>query len=379
MIKKSLVLYLLVFMYSCTEQTPLPLSTDENAGEIKTVNFLANEDFTSGPVMGNSGLSRYLYLGNVDGKQCAILMRFDNIPDSSEIISARLELISNDSIIVNTMPFDAVIYKSPQQFESLEVTSEVFPWNSWSEEMARATVSIADTDTVVFDLDKNWVQTWQDSTNNQGLVIATDAMDLARRFGSTSDAAVSPVLNLVYKMEAETENDTVLLVPTADTFIYQDGPELPDGPLYISTIDEYRTILRFDLSNIPDNATINEAELFLSIDSSNSFLTSEGMIINAYRLDDDGNDPFTVAIDSSFSLDSDIGILPGDTTSVFDLSFIVQQWTRQDTSSYDNYGLILFPRVKYNIFARVAFLNPDAEATKVPKLKIHYTIPPSYE
>ena len=156
MIKKSIFLFFLVLLFSCTEKTPLPLTTDENVGEIKTVSYVASESYTGGPVIVNTGLSRYLYVGEVDAKKCAALLRFDNIPDSSEIISAQLELIANDSIIVNEMPFDVVIDKSPQHFESLEVTSENFSWNSWTEEMSRATVTTADTDTVVFDIDKDW-------------------------------------------------------------------------------------------------------------------------------------------------------------------------------------------------------------------------------
>ncbi|KAA3618160.1 MAG: hypothetical protein DWQ05_08975 [Calditrichaeota bacterium] len=380
MIKKCIGLLFLLFLFSCTEKKPLPLANDENVGEIFVRTFLASTSSTGNPEIINTGLSQYLYLGEVDGKKSAILMRFNDLPDSSVIISAKIELISQDTLIHNAVPFDAVLYKSPQHFESLEVTSKDFPYGSWSEEMARATVSTADSDTVVFELDPAWVETWKDSLNNPGFVIATDDQGVARRFGSTSDSHVAPVLNLIYRKESATQDDTVLTVPVADTFIYEQVQTLhPVGPMYIGTGEEYRSILRFDLSQIPDNATINEAEIFLTVDSVNSFLTNEGITINAFHLETSATDPFTADADSSFNIGSDVFIYPAIEEIILDISFMAQQWTRQDTSGFVNNGILLYSRAKYNIFSRVAFFNTDADFGKAPKLTIHYTTPPSYE
>ncbi len=380
MIKKCIGLFFLVFLLSCTEKSPLPLTADENIGEIIARDIVADLSLVSEPEIINTGFSQYLYLGTVDQKKSAILMRFDDLPDSSEIISAKLELIAVDTLVRNQHPFEAVIYKSPQHFESLEVTSKNFPFGSWTEEMARATVTTADTDTVIFELSPTWVETWKDSVNNTGFVITTEASDVGRRFGSTSDRKVAPVLRLVYKQVNAAQNDTMLTVPTADTFIYESGPALVDGPLYVATGEEYRSILKFDLSDIPANATINQAELILTVDQENSFLSSEGIRINAFRLKETATDPFAADIDSSFSLSvSDISIRPGVESVDMIMQFITQRWTRQDTLGFDNYGILLFARTKYNIFSRVAFFNVDADSGRAPKLTLHYTTPPSYE
>ena len=379
MIKKCIGLFSLVFLISCTEKTPLPVTANDNVGQIVVKEIAAEFSLVSQPEIINTGFSRYLYLGEVDHKKSAILMRFEDLPDSSEIISAKLEIITQDTLVRNDAPFEAIVYKSPQHFESLEVTSNNFPYDSWSEDVARATVTTADTDTVTFDLDPQWVETWKDSTMNMGLVIATDAPGVARRFGSTSDSKVAPVLNLIYKKINATENDTVISVPAADTFIYEQGAPPAQGPIYVGTGEEYRSMLKFKISDIPASATINQAELVLTVDHANSFLSSEGIQINAFRLENEAADPFAAVVDSSFTLSTDFYITPDVDSVDLLMPFIAQQWTRQDTLGFQNDGLLLFAREKYQIFSRIAFYNVEADSGRAPKLLLHYTTPPSYE
>lgn len=376
--KKLSFILILIGLVACSDKDPMPLSPDDPVGQVLTQEY-SRADFSkvSDPVETNMYSSSSLLLGDLDSKSCGIFLRFSSIPDSVVIVSAELELNPNALVAVNEQDFEAVVFKMTDTLSVIEVTNEEFLNSGFiGDEVTRSTVTTAESDSVLFSLDPDWVIS--EGFTKNGMYIRAATPGLARSFAARG-ATGGPTLTLIYHEVDSTANDTTVYSVAEDTYIFENKTTITAGPLYVANGAEQRSTLKFNLAEIPDEATINKAILTLTIDHENSYFFQDSTFIsmNAHLMGDDSNELFPDSLEYSI-ISSDVNIYPYNAIDSVEIDIrpAVQVWTRND-DEYGNYGLMLFPVSPTADVQRVAFYNNNAPDGKAPKLHIYYTLPPT--
>ncbi len=378
MIKRELTAILLtglVFLTACIQQTPIDIEKANKAGKIDSLVVRPPElELTSGKIV-NTGESPLVLLGQADNKRASILVQLNKLPDSSIVESAELHLITFSSLGDTVGEARATVHRVLQPWEESIVTFEQFANQYDPQPMSETTIVPADTDTVVFRIDPQLMTSWIDSTvENYGIYIKIDQANFLKQFYSINSVQKQPFLRVRYR---KIGTDTTLLAeftPTADAFIFEETEPLPEGPLYVSDGDDYRTLLKFDLSVIPKFATINRAQLVLTIDSTRSFLSeSDGHVFDVFRLTEVSMDPINAVLDTANAVNSTGGVALTSTEFLgLDITQQVQNWT---FGLNENFGMLLVSRRPERELYRVAFYSTKTDSSKAPYLKIYYTIP----
>ncbi len=370
-----LVLSLLVLFVACIQQTPIDIEKTNKVGKIDSLIVRHAElEITAGRPR-NTGDSPLLLLGQADNKRASFLVKFDKLPDSSVVESAEFHLITFSSLGDTVGEIRATAHRVLQDWQESEVTFETFANQFDPQVIAEATIVPADTDTVVFNLDPQLVTSWIDSTvENYGIYIKIEQGAFLKQFYSGNSVQNQPFLRVRYRRVGA---DTTLLAefsPTADAFIFEETAPLPEGPLYVSDGDDYRTLLKFDLSSIPKYATINRAQLYLTIDSTRTFLSeSDGHVFDIYRLTEASANPINAPLDSANAVNSTGGVALSSTRTLgLDITEQVQNWT---FGLHDNFGMLLTSRRPERELYRVAFYSTKTDSTKAPYIKVYFTVP----
>jgi hypothetical protein len=169
------------------------------------------------------------------------------------------------------------------------------------------------------------------------------------------------------------------LLPSGDTYIDENVPNSNHGSettfrVRSNNNSERRGLVRFDLSGIPADATINSANLYLyetrQIPGQTTYLYrvthtwSEGSVT--------WNNPWTIHggnFDKSIAFDS---FLPNQTNCMvtLDLTDLVQRWVN---GTYPNYGVLLYTTGPNRSIIYSSKENPIAEQR--PRLDVSYTQP----
>jgi len=327
-----------------------------------------------------TGASPNLLLGTSGGYLTRIVLKFGNLPDSAVVHSATLTLFAHSIDGQATAPFTATVHRLLKGWTESSVL-----WDSLSNAvdptiLASATISTAATDTVTFSIDTTFVNGWIAGTiPNQGLEIDFSGAEFVKEFHSfeTGVSGKQPRLTLVFTRKGV--RDTTDWAPAEDAFLVQSDPGVPAERLFIGNGIALRTLLKFDLSSISKDATINHARLEMPTDAAYSSLKSDGMVLGLYRLSSESWDPSSVTVDDR--LPSPVEkLLPnqsslstiGSQSGASILRLIVQSWT---SGSVQNYGLMVRSQEEWKDIARVAFFSPAADSASAPKLRVVYTLP----
>jgi hypothetical protein len=227
----------------------------------------------------------------------------------------------------------------------------------------------ADSQTVNITLNNNLARDWLKyaansnyTPANYGIVLSPNASSnvLKGFYSSLNTSDLRPTITIIYTLNATT--DTLINSNSETLFLADADLTPPAGEFYIQAGISYNRVLRFDMSKIPKDATINDAQVFLYLDSSNSKLTSETIYgLNAAYINDSTN-----ITNDTFAFRS-IG-----SKSVFMFRFITpfQRWLRGET----NYGIIIIPSSQSSNLDLFAFYDINASSpNKRPKVVIYYT------
>ena len=200
------------------------------------------------------------------------------------------------------------------------------------------------------------------SAKNYGIALIPNASSnvLKGFYTYFAGSAVSPQVTIIYTLNSTT--DTLVNNFSEDLFLADANLTPPAGEFYIQGGISYNRVMRFDLSKIPKDATINDVQLYLYLDSSNSKLTRETIYgLNAAYVNDSAN------VKNDGYLFHTIG-----SKSVFMFRVIApfQRWLMGET----NYGLIINPSNQNANLDRFAFYDINASnPNKRPKVVIFYT------
>lgn len=367
-------------LQSCIRENALQVQ--EPILEVKKIIISPPALATSAAAPLNTGLSPYLFLGQADGKLASLLISFSAFPDSLlSVDSAEVFIPAFRSFGDTTAQFEASAHKIIAPWQEADVNFNSFANAFDAAEIGRTTVVAADTDTVRIKIDPNVVTQWaHDPENNFGLLLQPLGPTFMKRFSSINSTRNAPWLKISYQDSSGSGAlRTAEVIPLHDAFIFETLQAPEEGPLYVANGLAARSLLRFDLSAIPQGATVNRAVLNLTVDHAHSYLDSlEGIVFSMYPVIEETSNALTTAIDSSRVLSLQLGVVV-DSTKTLSIRFQesgrpnqVQFWS---FGTDENHGLVLRPAFGGQDLWRVAFFGATSDSTKSPQLVVEYTPP----
>ncbi|MFQ5486718.1 MAG: DNRLRE domain-containing protein, partial [Desulfobacterales bacterium] len=371
-------------MQSCTEKTPTMVFDEfTDSTTVGAAKFLVipKPEFTdTDAVTINTGISPFLYLGQADGKRVSFVIKFSGLPDSLAITKAKLVLKASAFFGTPGGMLTASVHEIKKSWQESDLTAGSMDSDFFDPvSLGNLTFAASDSDTVTISFDAELVRKWValPDSENFGILVRPDGAFALQQFNSSEALNEQPRLQIFHSDTLRANPSEV--VTSEDVFVFEVLNPPADGPLYVGNGFEHKTIIRFDLSEIPKEATINRARLILKIDLANSFLSpTDGFSFGAESLLKDLTD-FTLPIRSLIEdtiiapLSTTLGVVDTSMTLRININNQLQRWSSE---SQDNRGIILLTRTQGRDLYRLALLTAETDPLNAPRLEIHYTIPP---
>jgi hypothetical protein len=249
--------------------------------------------------------------------------------------------------------------------------------------MAQSTSSTQDYSFTITDFIQDWVDR---SVVNFGLMLKLQAEQSYTKmvFGSSDNSTqgIKPKLEVYYIVEDENRT----LYPDKDAALFNYSSWMQTNYATVDKITagawtksgvpyEYRSLLEFDLSSIPEKALITKADLYLESYGIHEY-ASQNNATWMYLVTESWDEE-TVAFYDSVATDTTGKVALARSTSAtqdytVDLKDYIQDWVDGTTT---NYGL-LYRLQTEQYYARMVFYSSDAsDHTKHPKIDLEYVIP----
>ncbi len=390
-----ILLFVLIALSTCQKDRPLPTGYEtlfgDREGQIATTVIPTSFGSETGySRVINTGNGYNLLIGNYQNYRLAIYLKFDKLPDSALVHQAKLSLRSNtiDSTLLSTNSvFDLAIYRADFQWDSdldPEAYLDQLPFQG--PYLSIATVSPDSIGKIVFELDRDLVTDWADTTTgtpNHGIWMISPNLAGLRSFYSVenADATVKPQLSLIYtpKDSAASVRDTTIVTASADAFLVVNPNEalsqLDPDFIYVGKGLVFRSFVQFDLSQLDSTTQINRALLKMVINSGHSF-PGKSAAAETYILRKAEASTMKGEIDENPSTSAFTGTL-SDSTLIFDVTSVVQGWLN---NNFPNYGFLVRSLNEGQSLARVAFYSSKSNAIDLkPRLELYYTTPAKQE
>lgn len=330
----------------------------------------------------NTSISNNLMIGINGTYNSKSLIRFNDVNsnyDSATVTSAVLTLTyrnyyfpvsSTDSL--GQISFDAysVLKNLDYGTATLDsVNSSSFGTTSRGTYTGNPT---ADTQRINVTLDNQLVKDWLEyaadtsySVKNYGVALIPNASSnvLKGFYSINAGSDVKPKVTVIVTKNGDT--DTLTLDNTSSLFM-TDATITPGAETFsIQGAISYGTFMNFDLSKIPSTATINDAQVFLTLDAGSSALTQQSINKVAFLFVTDTAGPTVEP--AAFELAPHNG---SSTQYVVRIIAPFQRWLQGTT----NFGVTLTAyshRIALDLFT---FFNMNAtDPTKRPRVIIKYT------
>lgn len=384
-IRLLILILVMLFINGCGSDNPvqgLDLTDLTERGKIRSTVLDSIELEVSFSKIAATGESKFLSLGSFDNIETQILLRFESIPESIRVDTAAIILFTHAIIGEKSGSFTAHVHQILTDWDELTVTDTTFA-NSFDQEnilgSAEIFPTVGDTsanDSVRIEFDAQLVNAWIDSTvANQGILINFSNSGFIKEFFSRDNNDNRPQLELHFTKNG-LESDTTLMA-TADAFLVRSLMDPPPGPLYVGNAILHQSVIKFNLFNIPKEATINRAVLQLNVQSANSLLKEEGIKLTLIPLAEPFDIPDSLQVNLNFA---NFAELKGTDTSISipiinsrNQPSVVQAWI---TELIENQGLIITAQSPGLDVTRVAFFSTEIAPSLAPKIQIDFTLPP---
>lgn len=331
-------------------------------------------------------LSDILSIGKADGYEASILFRFFGFPDSNagggRILSARLELCAAPYALGNK--------NSNLSFEIKQIRTL---WNAGqitADSLAKLTTDpqikgsysgiLPDSGKIFLDLDSTMVREWymayRDSQSIYGMILAPTANCTAFRsfYSSEKDSTWQrPTLTLIREMNGKIDTLQIQYETSStkavDTYVVTGPAKNTFSPFFVHGALAYRGTLRFDVSSIPPNSTINHVELLVTRNRAASKLNFRAVdtLIVQEDLDTTTHTTATVGL---FSLKKSDDVYSFAGTPLIKA---VQEWVNKPAS---NNGLVMSTSYEASDLDYYSLFGAEADTTKRPRFIIRYTKKP---
>jgi hypothetical protein len=388
-LNKIILFYLSIFclalvLYSCSD-SPTSVGNDLVKRDLVGVNTI--DSYTDSLSQTSSyfkhlpipGTSDRILLGKAANLEAKTLMSFSiSLPDtissaitsgSVTVTSATIEMtksyIFGDSLGV----FNFNGYECTSGWTSLGFTADSLSQLTYNPSDIVSNEVLTDTN-LTFNIDKQLVTNWlnhaasTDSVNNKGIILdpsSNSQMIIGFQSEYYSNPS-APVLSVVIQTSSYT--DTLLFGGYDQTSVFTGTlPNVNSNNIVVQSGLALRAKLKFDLSKVPSNVVLNNAELVLKLDSLETMMgtDSTNTIILLKATQDTAND----AYDSTQTL-----ILTKNGNTVYgNVTSYVQQWLKGN-----NYGFILAAENEMSSADLFSIHGSNYPIRNVrPRLTIYYT------
>lgn len=406
--KKILALLIAVFsLLNCTNDKPLPngydlLDRDNKVGLLPPVTLRPTRTaiFRQNVPAGGKGS---LLLGVGKETQSFIILNCRNllkVDTTNTLVSTTLAMRA-EYVLGDKLPFNVTAHRVTQSWDEATVV-----WDDVQNAFMATPLEsfeIVPGDTAWLKLpfsDLNFMNEWikdafkeTEEMQVYGLVLKFDQATGGLVLSSSEDTAYSPYFEVVTQDSAGAL-DTTVAVLSHDASLLQNtaGVEEETNPAVLKVGDAsgYRSLLFFNLSDIPKEATIHKAlltlyvepaELWVPEDSTGSTFSVAARAVVRDSLWSSTED--SVLIDSEGLVAMDVASGSNNTfafdsqTPALTMSRIVQRWVAAP-KDYPNYGLMLSPYFQATDFLEMAFKNSQTDTTIMPTLVITYSMPAAH-
>jgi len=389
----SFVILIFIFL-NCGKEKPLPTGYSDIFGDKEglvadtlLIQERGTETFYHRLI--NTGSSNNLLLGTYQNYHSAIYLKFEGLPDSSQIHSAKLYLTKSpidSTLLASSQTFTANLYHAEYEWDNDQNQEQYLDQLPFMSVPFQTVTITPDTlDKIEIELDTLVVADWADTISgliNYGFWIDSPDVEGINSYYSAEnvDLALEPQLQLIYTFTDTTGKvrDTTTVYAKKDAFLVPDTTavlkDLDPDYFYIGKAFAFRSFLKFDLSGLDTTVHLNRALMEIVINKDNSILNGAGAgDIIIYRKEEELWDKKVVNETPSTSFYS--GTLIADTLT-FDVTPTVQGWLG---NNYPNYGFLVRSINEEQTLARVAFYSSKSSSELQPKLYLYYTLPPKQE
>ena len=326
----------------------------------------------------NTSSSANLMVGLFQSYISKALLKFISVTpdyDSATVLSASLNLRSNDYFFEDSLGVTAFeIFSLTQSFDFTEIKYDELTSSSIGQTVI-GTYSGTPTNltSVSINLDNQTVQGWLNyaadtnhTTKNYGIVMlpAGGSNTIKSFYSSNQVDTVRPSLTVIV---SKNSNIDTLTLNVSQSVSLNDAPTsiLPQDRFILQSGISFRNIIKYDLTKLPSNVTINMAMIELTLDKANSYITTNsderlliGMLTDTVENETDGLGYYAYKKDSI--------------TYMTYLNPIFQKW---NSGISTNYGLLFANVSEYSNLDRFVFYSHTyADVNRRPRLKIIYTI-----
>lgn len=410
--KKLAALIFLVFIsfLQCTNDTPLPNGYDllEREGKVGLQEPITIYPSNTARFWRTvpTGAKATLLLGT--GKETQSYIIFQNlnlakISTSATVISAKLAMYALEHY-GDKSPFTITAHRVERVWDENEViwadvenayrAEAVETWDyTPADSTAWQEFQFTNTDFIT-----EWIaDSYNSNLSINGLVLKFDHALGGTVFQSTEGSSYTPYMQIVSQIEGEEPDTTVAyfthdagLMTTTNGIAEFELEENPDV-LNVGNGMGYRSLLQFDFTSLPKEATIHKAKLTFYVDSDNvmkSETDSDGAFsVGVGIVDSLAAWEGLTMVDSTLTLEADmssgVDIATGENEKfAFDspaasaaVARIVQYWV---AGQYPNKGFLLYPYYQAVDFQEMAFKSGQMDASKMPTLEITYSLPASH-
>jgi hypothetical protein len=364
-----------LLMVSCSLEKPSPVGAQyferENRGaENHLVVYSAPSD-TSYKTTVSCGKSTYLFFGMDKDIEALTFVVFDTVKITEPILKAVLSFQTILYIASETLPIDVSVYTTDATWEETSITWENHILPSSTGPIQTVQIQSADTFMVEAEIPAELAAamvTPDSLVKRIGIMLKVDAggclfQSFSMEYSSTSEAV--PHLTLY------TASDTLSVWPEKDAFVANTNRAPVADRIRIQNGIAERSLLFFDLSAIPSEASINRALLILHSESGAAVPNdTSAFYFTIYPLADSLQNVSDVRIDTALVAS---GSIKGDSCRAV-ITSIVQYWTAK---TIKNAGIMLNGILEESDLAGQSLYSAQADSSLMPKLDVFYSLPPS--
>jgi hypothetical protein len=389
-------LFLLAFLFAlfmvmaCTTEEPLPSGLDAlhraNTDSLEVLTFPAVE-VAQYRLPVQAGLTATLLIGHTDGITTRALVAFTSLSavDTATVNAATLSFTQTQKW-GDGAGFTCTVHRVAVDWTETSVKWQDIAGQYDAAAAASFAVSSEDSTSYEIALPPDLVNGWIGGGDNFGLLLDFSSADMIASLMSVDVSEVGyPTLKLAYTTKAG-EADTVTVNPSRDAtlFSYDEEPEedvIQRGSdrLWLDNARGYRTLIRFDLSQLSKEASIYQAYLSMPVDNTLSSTDSSGITYTLYQIANDSTwqTPSAMTVDSTYSapsgnvLGTDKAAILANSTQINYLSNMAQRWVIKKA---DNFGIMVQSSGYGSNLNKIALYNgPDA--SQLPTLRITCSFP----
>jgi hypothetical protein len=337
----------------------------------------------------NTSASQYLMVGKTGNYDSKALLQFYNLSrdyDSATVNSATITLRyhnyyfpSAQSDSLGQINFD--VYKIQKSLTLSTVTLDSVDNNTFGNisQGSYTGTPADDSEEVNISLNTSMVKDWLEYSadtsypnKNYGIVLSTGISSSVIKGFYSRNTDLKPRLQIIVTKNSDT--DTLYYDVSATTSLANNTMISPTNELFfLQSGIAYVGIMKFDMTRLPSTATINDVQLYLTMDPTSSILSNKTLSDNAL------NKLGAARVTDTAGLQTEVKkyFSSSPANNVFTLRLVssdnvspFQRWLTGET----NYGLFLYPFNMQSNLDMYAIYNVIAsDPSKRPRLVIKYT------